>query len=165
LRAGALVLSDWLKTRATAVPLLLWQPVISGRQHLNQFLRLRGVSKMLEDSDARSETASIRADLKAGRSVEVAGYALSPRLASAMELSNADFSVEHCAQLAVFEVGAADRQEVSPALASAVSRWQGGGVAVVAEVLEGPSFWQAQEIETCPLLIDRSVAALRGFAR
>src|SRR5690606_37038821 len=42
LRAGCLLISDWLARCGRVMPLVLWQPVGNGKQHLNQFLRLKG---------------------------------------------------------------------------------------------------------------------------
>lgn len=164
LRAGALVVSDWLKRRQEPHLVLLWQPVVGGRQHFNQFMRVRGVSKMLEDSDARSEIAAIRDDFRAGKAVEIAGYAVAARLAAELEVTNLDFVASRCAGMAIFEVGSSERLTLSPALASALEKWRSTGVEVVAaEVLPGPAFWQTQEIEVCPALIERSVVALGRF--
>lgn len=162
LRAGALIVADWLQARSTSSVVLLWQPVVSGRQHVNQFLRVRAASKMLEDNDVRSEIAVMRAELKAGRSVEVAGYMLTGALASTLECMNVDLSKAGCSRVVVFELSLAENPEISPALANAVTRWRDSGVDVIVDALRGPAFWQTQEIETAPLLIERSLAAFSG---
>src|SRR6185503_20503781 len=38
LRAGSVLVADWLSRQHASVPLMLWQPVINGRQYLSQFL-------------------------------------------------------------------------------------------------------------------------------
>lgn len=164
LRAGSLLGSDWLKHMQASLPILLWQPVLSGRQNFNQFLRVRGVSRMLEDSDARSEIAAIRDDFKAGRSVEIAGYSVAANLAMALEAASLDFAPSACVGMAVFEVSSSEHMTMSPVLVSALEKWRAAGVDIFAEVIRGPAFWQTQEIETCPALIERSVLALRRFA-
>ena len=48
LRAGALLVPPLLSRLGTDMRLLLWQPVVSGRQFLTQFLRLRLAAEMLD---------------------------------------------------------------------------------------------------------------------
>lgn len=87
LRLGALLALDFsIDGDHSLERLILWQPVLSGKIHLNQFLRLRMASQMLGMDDGPSvSNASLRAQLAAGSSVEVAGYELSAELASAID--------------------------------------------------------------------------------
>jgi hypothetical protein len=41
-----------------------------------------------------------------------------------------------------------------PASASKADAWRAAGYAVHSQVVQGPSFWQTQEIEDAPLLIE-----------
>ncbi|WP_374493853.1 hydrolase 2, exosortase A system-associated [Zoogloea sp.] len=164
LRAGALVLSEWLRSSGKVAPLLLWQPVTNGRQHLNQFLRLKAAGEMLADADAKASMEAIRSSLQAGDAVEIAGYRLSSSLAGGLEAASLALSPGFGAPVAVFELGPPDRKDVSPALRVLVERWSAAGVPVRAEVASGPAFWQTQEIELCPPLIAASVSALEAFS-
>ena len=164
LRAGALLLSSWAAGRGRRLPLLLWHPVASGKQHFNQFLRVRGVSKMLEASDARSEIATMREAIAAGQSVEVAGYLVAAELAAGVEAAGLTFASADAGPVAILELGQSERDILTPALQGVADRMVGAGLQVSTAALAGPSFWQTQEIELCPVLIDRSVAALRGLA-
>jgi exosortase A-associated hydrolase 2 len=164
LRSGALVLADWLRSGGVAAPLLLWQPVGNGRQHLTQFLRLKAAGEMLADADAKSAMESVRASLKAGISVDVAGYCLSPALARGMESSTLGLHNAYAAPVVALELGPPGREEVSPALRVLIDRWVGAGIRCRAQSVAGPAFWQTQEIELCPALIDASLLALEEFA-
>lgn len=164
MRGGALVLADWLRSGDFVVPLLLWQPVSNGRQHLTQFLRLKAASEMLADVDAKAAMDAARASLKAGASVQVAGYAMPPALAQGFEAASLGLPEAYSAPVVALEVGSAGRDDVTPALRMLVERWQGGGIAARAEAIAGPAFWQTLEIETCPELIGASVRALEAFA-
>ena len=63
----------------SAPDLVFWQPVISGRQHLQQFLRLRVAGKLIGRAGAdRTGTAELRARLESGATLDIAGYALVP---------------------------------------------------------------------------------------
>lgn len=164
LRAGALVLSECLRSSGKVAPLLLWQPVTNGRQHLNQFLRLKAAGEMLADADAKASMDAIRSSLQAGDAVEIAGYRLSSSLAGGLEAATLALSPGFDAPVAVFELGPPDRKDVSPALRVLVERWSAAGVPVRAEMASGPAFWQTQEIELSPPLIAASVNALEAFS-
>ncbi|WP_296409272.1 hydrolase 2, exosortase A system-associated [Zoogloea sp.] len=164
LRGGALVISDWLRASGVVAPLLLWQPVSNGRQHLNQFLRLKAAGEMLADADAKASMDLIRSSLQAGHAVDVAGYRLPAALAGGMETSSLSLPPGFGAPVALFELGPPERTELSPALRVLTERWSGANVSVRATCVAGPAFWQTQEIELCPALIDASVAALGDLA-
>lgn len=159
LRAGSLLAADWLAAyEGPSPPLLMWQPVTNGKQHLTQFLRLKAASEMLVDADAKAAMAEIRAVLNTGHSVEVAGYAISPPLANGLEASILRLPEHYGAAVGMFEVCGGDRVEPSPALRTLYQKWLSGGIDVELEAVSGAAFWQTQEIETVPSLIERSVA-------
>jgi hypothetical protein len=59
-----------------------------------------------------------------------------------------------------FEVNA--EASLSPAGQRVVNAWQSSGVVVHARAVAGPPFWQTQELEDCPPLIDATRDALSG---
>jgi exosortase A-associated hydrolase 2 len=128
LRAGCLVAADWLAQSTERPPLLLWQPVVNGQQHLTQFLRLKSASEMLTSAGSKGAVARVRADLDAGTSVEVAGYRLSPGLAAGLGGATLRLPERYSAPLAVLEVASAAHAELSPAIASLAARWRDAGV-------------------------------------
>jgi len=160
LRAGCLLISDWLARCGRVMPLVLWQPVGNGKQHLNQFLRLKGVSGMLDEHDAKAVMASMRTEIEAGQVVEVAGYGLSPALVTGLESAKLEFAAGYAAPVQIFEVSSAREAACSPAVAMLAERAAGRGVSVVARCLHGPSFWQALEIEVCEALVSATRAAM-----
>lgn len=163
LRAGSLLASDWLLSGSEHPPWLMWQPVTSGRQHLNQFLRLKAVSEMLLESDAKAAMAALRAELEAGKPVEVAGYRVAPALGCAMEASVLRLPEGYRSAVSVIEVASDDRKELSAGLRIQIGKWEAGGVPVLGECVQGPSFWQTVEIETAPELIRCSIQWLARF--
>ncbi len=161
LRAGALLANALLPRVAAAPNLLLWQPVLSGRQHLTQFLRLRVAADAfaIAEPARRATTQSLTQMLTAGQSVEVAGYVLPP--AVALPLAQTELSVPAAARSAIWiEVDASDAPHVGPASAGCIARWAESGLAVFAQAVRGPAFWATQEIEDCPSLIDATVDAV-----
>lgn len=163
LRVGSLLAADWLAQSDCTPPLLLWQPVSNGKQHLTQFLRLKAASGMQGDSEAKAVMTQLRQNLDAHRSVEVAGYAIHPDLAAGMAASSLRFPPGYPGPVALLEVGAVGRTGPSPALAAVARAGEETGVRVDTFAVLGPAFWQTQEIETCPALIDTSVRALEGL--
>jgi exosortase A-associated hydrolase 2 len=154
LRLGALLALDHAASAPQApARVLLWQPVIHGATFLTQFLRLRLASDMLKDGGERSGTEALRASLRAGQSLEIAGYELAPQLALAIDgLDAAALAPLRCpAQW--LEVVAAPGRPLPPAAARVADAWRGQGVDLRVETVEGPQFWNTQEIEEAPALL------------
>lgn len=162
LRAGSLLAADWLRTSAERPALLMWQPVADGRQHLTQFLRLKAAGEMLADADAKHAMSRLRAQLQAGESVEVAGYTLSAALAGGLDAAALRLPSGYAAPVALLEAGS--QPEPSPALSLLADRLGKAGVPVRAEAVAGPAFWQTQEIEIAPGLIEGSLQILERLA-
>jgi exosortase A-associated hydrolase 2 len=160
LRLGSLLAANWLERSGARARLLLWQPVSSGRQHLTQFLRLKVVNEMLAEADARTAMSRFRAALEQGEVVEVAGYGLSPALASGMERADFAPSPEVVESVYALEVISGGREGVSPGLVRLVEACKARGIRCEAAAVDGSPFWSTQEIELAPALIDASCAAL-----
>lgn len=163
LRGGALILSDWLAKSGYAWPLLLWQPVLSGKLQLTQFLRLKAANDMLSDADARNAMAQLRARIESGQSVDVAGYRLSAGLAQGMSRAVFGVANEGPSQIAVLEIGAPQSTALSPAIQGAVAKWSVGDRRVSAEKIVGAAFWSTQYIEIVPGLVTESRRVLEQF--
>ena len=160
LRLGALLALDYAR-RAAAAPsfLLLWQPVTSGAVFLTQFLRLAVAGQMLTAGGASvGGTAALRARLAEGYALEIAGYLLNPALAAAIDTQDAAMAPP--CPVHWLEVVPEAERPLPPAAVRVVSRWQEAGTHVVAHAVPGPQFWAAQEIATCPALLDQTRLAL-----
>lgn len=155
LRLGALLAGASITARP-APGLLLWQPVTSGLQHLQQFLRLKAGAEWLAPDKAAQVHARPLDMLKAGETVEVAGYRLHPELAVPM----AEVSLQVTAawpRVLWFEVAPRPGATLSPAGERVVGAQ---GLKVQATAIQGPSFWQSQEIEIAPALLEATTRAL-----
>lgn len=152
LRMGALLAADIGRDTGLG-GLIFWQPVTNGRVFLRQFLRLR-VAAGLTQADAPGEdTKSLEARLANGETLEVAGYALTPRLANEMSgLTMKSLRPPAGSRVLWLEVGAAD-SGLSPAAAELAGEWRDNGVHVVSGVAGGPPFWSLAEPEPCPDLV------------
>lgn len=154
LRLGVLLLMDYAKDSGEIFEsFLLWQPVVSGEAFLTQFLRLRLASDMMAVGKAKAGTRELRAMLRAGESLEIAGYELSPMLAMALDKRRLVDMAIPGTPCHWFEVAAGDTGSVSPASRRVLGEWAGLGVESDSRVLMGEPFWMTQEITECqPLL-------------
>jgi exosortase A-associated hydrolase 2 len=164
LRAGSLLVSDWLARNSCAVPCLMWQPVANGKQHLTQFLRIKAANELVGEADARGVIAKLRAEIAAERAVEVAGYELSPGLVSGLEASVLRPPTGQPMPLMVLEMNRVDQPDTTPAVAQLCEKWRAAGGQACAAAVQGPAFWQTQEIELAPAAIEPSVRFLRDCA-
>jgi len=144
---------------------LFWQPTASGKAVLQQFLRLRTAGKIARTttSDAGRKPNDnlahgmneLRDMLRRGISVDVAGYALSPGLASGLEVAVLQPPAELAAgRRAVWlECSPNGTPVLSPMSQNAQLAWKQAGYAVHAACAKGPAFWQTIEIEDAPELL------------
>jgi uncharacterized protein len=151
LRAGALLCSAAAARLDTPVNLLLWQPVHTGKQALQQFLRLRLAAAGLAQGDSRAEAEQVKQDLAAGRPVDVAGYRLSAALAQGLEQA---VLTPGSGRVVWLEVAAKESPALLPVSQSTVDRWRQQGLQVDAQAVHGPAFWSTVEIEDAPGLIE-----------
>jgi exosortase A-associated hydrolase 2 len=159
LRAGALLAADWLRASGNAVApdLLLWQPVFDGARHLSQFLRLNLVHQMLTQVGEDEAKAGLRARLDAGETVEIVGYALTPALAQALAAAHFAMPTGYGGRILMIELGRGAR---SPALEAQQEALAGAGINAQCWRVDGPAFWQTQEIEDSPALLAKTLAVL-----
>lgn len=161
LRAGCLLAAEALAELNERVGLLFWQPATSGKQHLQQFLRLKVAGEMMS-GDSKGVMAALKQSLADGTSVEIAGYTLSPDLArglDAAELTPPPGSGPH-ARLVWIELSSRPDPALAPASVKCIERWQAAGWQLESAVVPGPTFWQTVEIEEAPALIDATLAML-----
>lgn len=160
LRLGALLALDYAADKPPA-RLLLWQPVLSGATCLTQFLRLRLAGDMLQEGGAAGGTEALRARLRAGEALEIAGYVLHPELALALDRIEA--GAPTC-PVDWLELVPEPGRPLSPAAARVGAAWTAQGVLLRQQAVPGPQFWAAQEIEEAPALVDASAALFQEAA-
>lgn len=158
LRTGALLAAEAAARLGDVQQLLFWQPALSGKTVLQQFLRLQLASQLL-GGDAGGGTEALRTRLAAGDSVELAGYRLSPGLTQGLEAARLQ-APPGVRQLHWLDVSAREEATLAPGSVSTVAQWRATGCEVHAQVVTGPAFWQTTEIEDAPRLIEATLAAL-----
>jgi exosortase A-associated hydrolase 2 len=158
LRGGALLAAEAARRLDGPCNFLFWQPALTGRPLLQQFIRLKAAASMV-DGGAKAALDEVRRGLAQGRVVHIAGYGLAPALARGLE--SAELSAgKHPSRVAWFELSTRTDATPNPASASCIARWQAAGFEVHSDVVHGPAFWQTTEIEESPALISASVDAL-----
>jgi exosortase A-associated hydrolase 2 len=165
MRAGCLLATHAAYSMRPAPDLVFWQPATSGKQFLQQFLRLKVANQILSDSaPARGGTQQLREQLARGERIEIAGYALSPGLALEMEVAELKVP-ESTVHTAWLEVSGTSGSELSPAALARIQAWRTAGRSIDARVVTGPAFWQTLEIEECPELINATLSILEEWQK
>lgn len=151
LRLGALLACDLSQTRQDVHTLMLWQPVLNGEQQIDQFLRLRAVASAMNNT-ASFDRKALWNELRAGRSLEVAGYELS----SAMALEAAKVRLTDlrptCRLVHWLEIGVTPQGNLSPPSESVISHWLLQGVQVARQYVQGDPFWRVIDAVINPSL-------------
>lgn len=135
---------------------ILWQPLINGEQAITQFLRLRVASAMLAQGKATSGVQELRHALVSGECLEIAGYVLSPGLASsidALTLTAAPVPESRAHWLELVPDGA---MSLPPAAKRAADSWTSRGARLSVKYITGQPFWNTLEIHECPALISET---------
>lgn len=158
LRTGCLLAREAAQRLQAPVNFLFWQPVVSGRQFLQQFLRLKVAGEMMS-GESKGLMAAMKQRLAAGEAVEIAGYALSPALAQGLETAELT-PPSTPGRLVWLDVSARENATLAPASRKCLEQWQAAGCAVDSAVLPAPSFWQTVEIEEAPALLEATAETL-----
>lgn len=161
LRLGALLALDVAQKRQDLASVLLWQPVTDGAAYLTQFLRLKLAADMLAVRKGEAGGVdALRQRLAEGTALEIAGYALAPALAAAIDaIAMAGLARPECAVHWLDVMPQAGRG-MPPARAAAAARCVEQGWQLSAQAIHGPAFWNSQEIVEAPALLDASLALL-----
>jgi len=169
LRSAALLIAEFIHTQANTdiEQILLWQPVLKGRDQVEQFFRLRIAANMMLDNAQkaaqRETTQSLRELAKLEGSVEVAGYTLSRKLIQSLEqrellsplLQASDCPVIHWLDISKLPVPSGER-------ASVLQQLQQAGRQLQYSAVDGKRFWAVMEAPVPDQLLQRSVALIAG---
>lgn len=163
LRLGAVLALDAARLCHPAPErFLLWQPVLSGEALLTQFLRMRLASEMLSEGRAKTGVTDLRVQLAAGRTTEIAGYALAPELAACMDkLRLADLAPPF-GNVHWLEVIPGSARMLPPASSRVADSWNLDRNRLGTQCVQGPSFWNTVEITECPDLISATTSVMLG---
>ncbi len=163
LRAGCLLAAAAAGRMAPAPPMIFWHPAVSGRIHLQQWLRMKVAGAMIAGARKGGDgTRQLREQLLGGGSVEVGGYMIAPALGTGLDGATLAPPVD-AGKLLWLEVSSAPAGELLPSSQSALQAWRAAGWQVDAAAVGGPPFWQTQEIEEIPELVRLTVQRAEGL--
>lgn len=157
-RAGCLLAAQVAAMRPGRPRLLFWQAPASGHLLLQQFMRMKATSMML-DGNAKAVIQALRDQLAQDQAIEVGGYRVAASLANGLgQATLAPPAVP--GDLIWLDVSTQPGQALSPVAAKTVAAWQAAHFQVQAQSLQGPAFWQTTELEDAPALHAATTAAL-----
>jgi exosortase A-associated hydrolase 2 len=141
--------------------LVLWQPVVDGKQHFTQFLRVKMAAQMDRPDLPKETTGTMRTQLAAGTPVEIGGYEIHPEFAQALDDARlARLLPRPRTQVLWLEQPPPGTTELSPPSLAAQQAWRDNGVDCSWQSFEGPSFWQQYERVLAPAAVEATTAWL-----
>ena len=165
-RSGCLLASAAASRLQTPCHFLFWQPTLSGRSVLQQFLRLETAAALMGKEPAL-KGPSAREVLASGGSPEIAGYRLNPALARSLESAQllppasvgaTPARVPTC--VVWLDLATQPSPTPAPATQQSLTAWTAAGCAVRHLTVDGPAFWQTTEIEDAPALLAATAQTL-----
>ena len=161
LRAGCLVAASVAVDLQEQPDFIFWQPVLSGKQHWMQFMRLKAASEMASGR-AKGILDALRQQIDSGLDVEIAGYTIGSDLARGLEQSELRPQHDRRGHVAWLELTSRQDGRMSPVSLTQIEKWRSAGYVVDAVQVDGPAFWQTSEIEDAPRLIDSTLALMQA---
>jgi len=161
LRAGCLLAASVAVDLPEQANFIFWQPVVSGKQHWQQFMRLK-MAGGLSSGQAKAIADELRQQLAAGKPIEIAGYSASTELVAGLEAAELLPPSVKPGRVGWFELSMRDEAALAPVSKKFIEQWQAAGFNVEPKVVRGPGFWQTSEIEDAPELIEATLAALES---
>lgn len=158
LRLGATLAIDFARSSTQSIDrLILWQPVISGKAYMNQFLRLQLAGNIFSlDTNEAATRKSPRKALSSGEIVEAGGYELTSVLVDGIDSVNLDGLAGLHIPLHWLEVG----EGMTSERAAVLDAWRANGIDIHLQHVLGTSFWSSTEIRECHQLLSATSATL-----
>ncbi len=138
---GALLAMDFASTpQLTLEKVILWQPTLSGKEMITQFLLLRVAAAAILRSEIDESTQSLMTRLMSGEHIEVAGYKLTADLVRAINgLDLAPLGKTTSAAIKWLEVVSGAGHSISPARLRVIEQWKNDNVRVSLHTIVGNS--------------------------
>ncbi len=141
---------------------VFWQPVESGENHMNQFLR-HGIAASMMKSKSGGTIGALKERLGEGDTLEIAGYPLAPTLWSELQqVQLSDYLGPFLGELQILEVGRSAGNELSPASMHIESAADELGLPTKSLRLRGEPYWASTEIVVNAELCRATVQSLVG---
>ncbi|HNC21367.1 MAG: hydrolase 2, exosortase A system-associated [Candidatus Accumulibacter phosphatis] len=162
LRAGCLLAASAAVKLKDTTNFIFWQPVVSGKQHWQQFMRLK-MASVLAAGQAKAVSDQLRQQLSTGQAVEIAGYTLAPALVESLEAAELKPPGAIGGRTAWLELSTREGATFSPVSTKCIGHWEAAAYKLDARMVNGPGFWQTSEIEDAPALITATLAVLESW--
>jgi exosortase A-associated hydrolase 2 len=148
------------KTRA----LIAWQGVADGKSYFTQFMRMKMAANMDRTDIPKETSGSMRAQLAAGSSIEIAGYEINPELSMALDnLKLAELLPPETSKVIWFEKAVEPESVLSPASEKLLDSWQKSGRTIETQFFDGPAFWALHDRFIAPDLVTKTSGWLQQF--
>ena len=164
IRLGCILGSEVLAASGHRVQrTVMWQPVVHGRRFLEQFLRLRVAASMM-GGDSKETVAALRARLKSGELLEVAGYEINGRLADQLDAADLQrFLGPHLGAVHWMEAVRSAEAELSVPSNKAIEAARAAGIETTPHTVPGEPFWSSTEIVCLDAMVARTADVLAGI--
>ncbi|HWZ47109.1 MAG TPA: hydrolase 2, exosortase A system-associated, partial [Herbaspirillum sp.] len=156
LRLGALLALDFIHDNPDRISsLIVWNPIVSGKSFMTQFLRLRLGSHIVGDGKTSSSKATIalREALMSRQTLEIAGYDISPALGAAIDALDAATLPPCMIPVHWFEIVRAANSALPATQAGVAKEWRRKGVQLHLHTIPGLPFWATPFLSASPELI------------
>jgi exosortase A-associated hydrolase 2 len=163
-RLGGLLAMDFAR-EVEIDNLILWQPFLSGRACINQFLRLRLADQLRgqpPSPNAPRSTSALRAQLAVHGVIEVGGYEVAVPLVKAIDACDAAHIQLPPCTVHWFANGAPAPARVAASAARLGERWKADGVTLEFHPVDGAEFWAGDGLVECSALLDATSALFSG---
>jgi exosortase A-associated hydrolase 2 len=160
IRLGAILAAEFVeRSKLPPMALMFWQPVVDGKIHLTQFLRVRMAAQLDRAHLPKETTSSMRQQLSQGEPVEVGGYSIHPDLASAVDAARlADRALPASTHVLWIENAGPNGDGLAPASQKITSQWTQQGIRLDIVTTDGPAFWQLHERVTSSSVLESTTS-------
>lgn len=148
MRTGGLIATDLLQKNSTlSDQMILWSPVIEGKQFMTQFLRIKTSANLTNESeDGKTSVKDLWENIDAGKSIEIAGYNLSAQMATDISaLSLKAVKLPRNLSVKWVEISQAEPACLSPAIKKIVDTWKANDINITAAAVNDLPFYNLQE--------------------
>jgi exosortase A-associated hydrolase 2 len=162
LRLGGLLAMDFAScSRVPLDRIVLWQPTIFGESMMTQFLRLRMLSG---EAGTKKTPGELRATMATGETIEIAGYELTPELASVIDrIQIAPLHSDVNASVHWIEIVSESGHPIRPAIQAILKAWEDDGHPATHQTVLGQPFW-SRSVFTAPTELIDSTRRAFGVA-
>lgn len=140
--------------------LVLWEPVLCGRVHLEEQLKRKQLREMLTCGRASTQGRGHLSTGSAGP-LDLDGFLVSPLLREELMAFNLDRPRSFRGEVFILQISASD--SISPAISALAENYKKAGSNVRSEALREAPFWNQLDPVECPTAVDRTLEWLESL--